>query len=57
MTSHGLHRYGDFRLFPTGIQFFLAACWCPAILVLAFRLSGFVGSTDAFTGSMSLGFA
>ena len=57
MTSHGFHRSGDFGLFPAGIQFFLAACCCPAILVLAFRLSGVVGSIDALTGSMSLGFA
>jgi hypothetical protein len=44
-------------LFPPEIQFFLAACCCPAILVLAFRLSGVVGSIAALTGSMSLGFA
>ena len=35
MTNHGLHRSGDFRLSHPGNQFFLAACWCPAILVLA----------------------
>ena len=52
MTSHGPHRYGDFRLFPTGNQVFIAACCCPAILVPAFRLFGVVGSTDAFTGSV-----
>ena len=56
-TSHGPHRYGDFRLFPTGMTVFPAACCCPAILALAFRLSGFVGSTDAFTGSLSRGLA
>ena len=56
-TSHDPHRYGDFRLFPTEMTVFLAACCCPAILALAIRLSGFVGSIDAFTGSLSRGLA
>ena len=56
-TSHDPHRYGDFRLFPTEMTVFLAACCCPAILALAVRLYGFVGSIDAFTGSLSRGLA
>ena len=36
---------------------FLAACCCPAILALAVRLYGFVGSIDAFTDSLSRGLA